>query len=381
MTYLLKPADNDKKPGTHVLIIGAGKYPHLKGGKAKLFNNHDGMGQLSPPPKSVALLSQWFLSNHNFPSCPCRSVDVLASGGSGQVKNGQGKNVDIEAATTENVRNAILRWKALGDRNADNTLIFYFCGHGVHSGEIHSLLLEDFGSDVDDPFMHALASNKFISGMKRCGASKQLYMLDACQTVSKTYLDNYDNTGIAVIDAAKSQTLGNLVQPVIRASIPGTKAFGRTDEPSLFANGFVDVLKGAACSLGDNGEWLVKTGNLLGALQELVPKREPEVTQIASGNVAMPFPFHELPNPSRPEIPVWVTCVPDEKMAKAHLAYLRENEAAPTPRGKLDKEPWVLFLAMGRYDFIADFPQSGKPAIKVNRDVIPAVATVKIPCP
>jgi hypothetical protein len=379
MTYLLAPKADDKQRGTHVLLIGVGKYPYLPGGRSKVFPNHQGMGQLSPPPKSVARLAQWFLASHRLPSCPLKSLDVLVSGEKEKLKDHKQKPVAIEAATAQRVRKAIIRWKELGDRNEESILILYFCGHGVHQGEVHSLLLEDFGSDQYDPFMHALASEKLVSGMKCCKAKRQLYLLDACQTVSKNYLDDYENTGIAVFDAKKSKSLAHLIQPVIRASIPGERAFGRKNEASLFAKGFIDVLEGAACSQGDHGEWHVMTENLLSALRDVVPKREPLVKQIASGNVAFAFPFHELQADQEPKIPVWVACDPEARTAEASLAYLPENGAGATARGEPDKAPWQLSLSIGKYDFIAEFPQTGKPRASVKRTVVPFSLSVKIP--
>ena len=46
--------DQSPEPGTHVLLIAVGDYPHLKGGSApKQFELHMGMGQLSSPPHSL----------------------------------------------------------------------------------------------------------------------------------------------------------------------------------------------------------------------------------------------------------------------------------------------------------------------------------------
>lgn len=60
MTVLLDDGKTD--PGTHVLMIGVGRYPFLEGGNAaNPFNMAMGMGQLSSPSLSVQELASWFM--------------------------------------------------------------------------------------------------------------------------------------------------------------------------------------------------------------------------------------------------------------------------------------------------------------------------------
>ena len=47
--------DGSSQPGVHVLIIGVGRYPYLRGGNApKPFPHHENMGQLDSPPVAAA---------------------------------------------------------------------------------------------------------------------------------------------------------------------------------------------------------------------------------------------------------------------------------------------------------------------------------------
>ena len=45
--------NNRNQIGTHVLVIGVGRYPYLLDGEEPLFAFHAGMGQLTSPPHSA----------------------------------------------------------------------------------------------------------------------------------------------------------------------------------------------------------------------------------------------------------------------------------------------------------------------------------------
>ncbi len=64
MTVLVD--DESQEQGAHVLLVGVGDYPFLKGGSApeeKLFKQNMGMGQLSSRPKSIEELATWFFDD------------------------------------------------------------------------------------------------------------------------------------------------------------------------------------------------------------------------------------------------------------------------------------------------------------------------------
>jgi hypothetical protein len=65
-------------PGTHVLVIGAGQYPHLIGGEAPA-QKTDGLRQLSSPPMSARAFAEWMLRDYQCPGKELASLSLLVS--------------------------------------------------------------------------------------------------------------------------------------------------------------------------------------------------------------------------------------------------------------------------------------------------------------
>jgi len=65
---------------THAIVIGAGDYPHLLGGRDSLSDHHDGMGQLSSPPLSARAVAEWLISSYNNSKKPLNSIALLPFG-------------------------------------------------------------------------------------------------------------------------------------------------------------------------------------------------------------------------------------------------------------------------------------------------------------
>ena len=239
--------------GTHVLIIGVGRYPHLLDGEAPPFAFHGGMGQLTSPPNSALEIANWFATNHSHPEKPLRTLQLLISGTPNTFMTPAGQRIAAEPATLENIRTAVKVWRDYGNSHEENHLVFYFCGHGVSNGSDQLLLSENFGSDVDSPFRHAVEFWGLHVGMRDCKAKWQCYLLDACQTVSQTYLDQFGCKyfGDPIISRQASSNLQKTEQPVLLACALGAKAYGEEGKASFFAQALLAAFKGAAAQ--DNG--------------------------------------------------------------------------------------------------------------------------------
>ena len=61
MTLVFQSPDGLEGARTHVLVIGVGRYPHLKDGSGRVLENHYGLGQLTSPPLSAAAIADWFV--------------------------------------------------------------------------------------------------------------------------------------------------------------------------------------------------------------------------------------------------------------------------------------------------------------------------------
>src|SRR5689334_23030709 len=119
--------DRGIDPGTHALVIGVGKYPNLLGGETPVANA-DGMRQLSSPPLSARAVATWLLAEFRDDDRPLASLSLLLSEDAPTPFSNPktGASHDVGVATIENIVAAIKAWKALGDSDFGNRLIFYF---------------------------------------------------------------------------------------------------------------------------------------------------------------------------------------------------------------------------------------------------------------
>jgi hypothetical protein len=129
-------------PGTHALVIGIGKYPHLIGGQEQATFT-DGMRQLSSPPVSAAAFANWMIRDYHFPGKQLASLSLLLSEAMPRpyVNPKTGRSYEVPIAAIDPIEKAVKAWKARSDSNADNRLVFYFCGHGISESDEVALLL------------------------------------------------------------------------------------------------------------------------------------------------------------------------------------------------------------------------------------------------
>lgn len=376
---LLQEPDLDN-PGVHALLIGIGNYPFLEDGKfSDRFGDAQGMGQLASPPRSIAALTRWLIDHHEMQDGQSlRSLAVLCSGNSG-LKDHQGKKV--ATANFANVRSAVDAWFDRGDSHPDNLMFFYFCGHGVTTGAEHSLLLENFGDTPRDPFYTAAMDiGKCLTGMRRCKAKRQIYLIDACRTVQDGYLRNYQNSGAGFIDATAHSNLGEVQQAVLWSTSLGHQAFGDAKRGSLFASSMLEALKGAACTLDDEGAWVVKPIGLKEGLDMVMRRHTQTLGQIVSlDQVSHNFPFHYFAGD--PKVPATVRCKPTESIAQAKLQCRSPSSGFQESWPAGEYEQWQIDLHVGDYEFSVTRPPSPELLGQIKKvTVFPPGRTVVIDC-
>ena len=166
-------------------MIGIGQYPHLIGGDAPA-QKTDGLRQLSSPPISARAMAEWLLQDYHCPGKELASLSLLTSEPESapfiDPKTGTVRNVPI--AETATIVAAVKEWKRRGDSSADNRLIFYYCGHGISEGDDMALLAREFSLDDDNPLESALDFRKLVDGLRKCQASQQIFLVDACRASS-----------------------------------------------------------------------------------------------------------------------------------------------------------------------------------------------------
>lgn len=342
--------------GTHVIVMGVGRYPHLAGGDPNtLFAHHGGMGQLDSPPQSALVVADWFANRYRNPEHPLRTIELLVSGEPNAFTPPGGPLIEPEPATLANVKAAVRRWKSYGDNHEENLLVFYFCGHGVSSGQVQALLTEDFGASPDSPFEDAVDLEALRVGMRGAKPKRQVYFIDACQTVSDSYIAEYGGEfwGIPVVAGSVSANLAATEQPTIHAARLGTAAYGEVGQPSFFTRALIAAFEGAAADEVD-GEWVVVSSSIakgVNAFLERMVARKFGREQVATPKgLEKDFDLHVLSGP--PHVPVDVTCRDPDRTAEVTFECASGGMTVQTrPSGS--PGVWELELPLGIYDFVA----------------------------
>jgi hypothetical protein len=341
---------------THALIIGVGSYSCLPGGKSKKTYPKAGtLGQLSSPPHSARQFVNWLLTKYCNPKQQLSTVELLISDDSKNtfdLPNGYQKAV--ERATIDRTEKAINRWFERGHTNADHLMIFYFCGHGVSSGDVNALLMEDFGSNINNPMRASVDFETFFGGMDKCKSRNQIYFIDSCRVADRSLiLENIKGFGIAVLSEAGDFQLVPRCTARYYAAVPGQRAYGRENMPSVFTEALLSAMQGAGCR-GYPGEWEVFTDSLELGLRQLIHRADLDSQTRADidAHTAGSFSFHRLMEDL--SIPVTLGCVPSEANLVADLGYIAED-GQKQPRPAPDLSDWELMIPPGDYDFFAEF--------------------------
>jgi len=371
-----------RAPSTHALVIGVGDYPHLKNGSAKTkFANAGGMGQLKSPPHSARSIAQWLIEDYRHPVKPLASLSLLISEpGDTAFTYRLGKRVKTAnpaPASMQEVKQAVRAWRALGDEDPENLLLFFFCGHGIARVPDLALLLSDFGAIPDGPLEGALDFRRFRQNMVECAAREQLYFVDACRVGSELLISNDGYAGHPIIERTGARNTSESLRqaPVFYATLSGARAYAIPGQPSIFTKALLEAFSGAG-SGDEEGQWRVRTNLLhdaLGFLMKDATERLglPKLQLSAVDDLSL-IQLNEI---STPHVPVVVSCRPEQANVQAILSY--ENQDSKKRR-RPSRDPWRIRLPVGTYDFAAkfksrEFKQSGfqvRPAYRrVNLDV------------
>jgi hypothetical protein len=368
-------------PGTHALVIGVGRYPHLIGGESP-GRQTDGLRQLSSPPLSARAFADWLLRDYRCPGKPLASLALLISEAQPvKFADPGGTTHDVSPADIAAIVAAVKAWKQRGDTSPGNRLIFYFCGHGISEGNDMSLLASEFSLDDDNPLESALDFRKLVNGLRKCAAEQQIFFVDACRASSDVLISQSGG-----LFAGQVPLLGGGLprreEITFYSTLAGDLAHARPDSVSLFTEAMLRALRGAG---SDNpaGEWWVNTSRLHEAVDHFL--KEPVFAGTVAGVqtpavTSMPvFPVHQLTAP--PLVPVYVSCVPPEDNGTAEfICRERGVELSRRAAGELDGlDPagrWLLDLPFGEYEFEVRLPPD---EVRVqSREIRPVFRTVDL---
>jgi hypothetical protein len=372
-------------PATHALVIGVGDYPHLNGGPPEQrTEQHDGMEQLTSPPISARLFASWLMSeDFRHPTKPLASVALLLSEAKSapfaDPKN-PAKKFDVALADSTNVRLAITEFFNRGDQNADNLLIFYFCGHGISAGTDTALLLSDYGANRLNALDGAIDFRLLRIGMERSKASEQCFFVDACRASTDTLI-NSDYAGQVIILAQppRDRALPPRRGPVFYATLNGFKAFALPGKPTVFTDALLKALRNLAAD-DEMGDWRVSTSKIQPAVEHVATRQSIEVgkRQVPNADDVSNIHLNFLQDP--PSALVYVKSEPADALVTASLTYqLVGGAQQPAPPGGLTGTEWALELPSGNYKFSVTF--GAKPPCIVPNTVRPTFRTVNVKVP
>lgn len=337
------------QPKTHALVIGVGEYPHLKNGSA--FKNAPatvltGLGQLTSSVVSAKEFAAWLVSDLDNPKAPLATVELLLSP-AGPFTPPGGATAQVEAADMKNVKDAFNRWYARCDTDAGNVAVFYFCGHGVEYDKT-ILFPEDFGSDPNTPWDTSIDFNKTFYGMGECKAQTQCYFLDACREAA---FDALKSLGVSPrpLKTTSLTVFQPRAAPILKAAIPGKKAYGPANGVSYFTEELLRCMKGLGADNKVGKVWHVTPESITKAMVHVMSKRNLHCGKGGEYNVSSVL--HTIPDPARSYAEV--RCNPLAALQSASLE-LRKSGVQYT-RGPA-AGPWEEEVETGIYDVEVTFP-------------------------
>ena len=165
------------------------------------------------------------------------------------------------------MRQAITEFFNRGDENADNLLIFYFCGHGIAAGTDTALLLSDYGANPLNALEGAIDFRRLRIGMNRSKASEQCFFVDACRASTDTLIEAMGHAGQVIIGGGQRPfDLPPRRAPVFYATLNGFKAFALPGKPTIFTDALLKALRDLAAD-DEMGDWRVSTNKLQAAVR------------------------------------------------------------------------------------------------------------------
>jgi len=378
--FLVDEREVGPGPAVHAVVIGVGAYPHLPGGEERRTVFHEGMQQLTSPPQSARRFAEWLIESLDYPGKPLATVGLLLSERPELPFTNPETGVEhsVAMATGDNVTRAIKAWKARGDSEPDNALIFYFCGHGIAEGPDMALLLRDFGENDDNSLDGALDFAKLHVAMDRCQAREQIFFVDACRATSDNLRGAAGHAGRVPIQPGERQRgLRGRKAPVYFSTLAGMDAYGRPNGLSPFTKALLAGLDGAGSSDDVDG-WRVDTTLLQRSIDFFMELEKeagvPEAQVPVAGNLTT-FPLHRLSR--EPEVPVFVSCLPEEACTRAVLRCITAGK--PPWERQPASDVWELKLTPAQYRFSADFADGSYHGPTVDKWIHPVSVAVRVP--
>lgn len=344
-------------PGLHAFIVGVSAYRNLPKGTEPGAPKHMGLRQLSCTAISAYKVYCWLLEHQSSFPVQLATVRMLLSPSPEEIARQPELDSLVNGATRENFVAAAQEWQTDAAGRPENMTLFYFAGHGAQRTKDDAvLILEDFGEG--GPLEKAVELRNIFQGMAKSDffpniAQTQLYFVDACRDFLRPFR-RIESPNIADVFMVDLGTEDYRRAPIFFAAVPGTKAYARIGEQTLFSQALMDCLNndgGEYQELEGEEKWCVSVHSLSKALAD----RNMEINavfgveqEIVPGGLAQEAIIYFLPEP--PKVKVVLIVDPPEALPVTRVEVL-DDAGAPLPPlpFPLDSNPYLSTLPAGFY--------------------------------
>jgi len=338
-------------PGTHVLIVGVGHYPHFPGYRVGV----NMLGQIDSAERGAQHVAIWFRDEFHNPERPLATMRFLLSN---DQKNTWylDNNAQLDAATVQNFKSAYDGWMADAKAQPGSTLVFYFSGHGIASLVQQSLILEDFNLRPTGAMDGAISyANLEQSVQTQSNASHAWFFVDSCRTADIEHVaGQHFGQPVSTSTAPLAKPGGPRIF-TINSTLPGHSAIGKKGTPSVFSQALVNAFRTNAYTDRAGRRWAcvpdvigVAISGQIARLQTLIGLTSADCPQPTMSMHETRTPLHYLPDGRKPRMLVDISCDPEGDNA-SHTIYWKQSgtQVIQAPIGQI----WKTELEPGHYDF------------------------------
>jgi hypothetical protein len=317
-------------PGTHVLVVGVGRYPSYPG-FAPGVNTE---GQIDSAEIGAQHVANWFAKKFYNPGRPLISLRILLSNEHGNQWRSAHSDVQVAAATTENFLDACAAWLADANKHPGSALILYFAGHGIGNLEQQSLFCEDYNRVPARKMEGAIDyMNLERTIANESKASYAWIFVDTCRTNSMQQTINGEfgrkvNTGSGPIAYIGGPRISSIF-----STPPGGTAHGNAGAPSFFSEAMVKAFEGNAYCRRDGRQWACFTDVAFRAISKQLEriyirerfdlaKHRPPRQQFDDTDAVI----HCMPPAELPLMMVDISCDPDKDNLSHKLFWVQEGK-------------------------------------------------------
>nr|GEU29183.1 hypothetical protein [Tanacetum cinerariifolium] len=352
-------SEEKRIPGTHVLIVGVGSYPHFPGHTVE-----NPVGQVEMTARSAFALARWFTNSHTNEATPLRSVRLLLSGDETRTKAERYFRCGIQTATFANFEAEFWEWQNALKADDGSVAVFYFAGHGIGNAIAQSLFLEDYNQNINRPLAGAVNyTNLRQSVTQNESIDSAWFFIDACR------LADLEQIARGAWGMELDQNVTMLAGPVrsfqLYAAGDGQESLGVLDKTTFFGDALIDALeKNGYYNTGTEWAILPSTLHLAVDVNLKLACEKAQIPQSRIPNVEVRTPagdleLHHRSELNPPEFLVKMTCKPADHNAQYAFSYGIKGDANRTSRDAEDA-PWYCHLAPGNYSFVAQSVVGGE---------------------